>query len=62
MRISKKDYNEYALLWGVFTWLVSWSGSTATEVGEYVRTWGLNNPIAKEVAKRENVETYGYCE
>ena len=61
MKISKKDYNEYSLLWGVFTWLVACEGKNATQVGDFVRTWGLNNPVAEEVAKREEIETYGYC-
>lgn len=59
-KIPEKDYTQYAILWGVFTWLVGWVGKDATEVGDYVRTWGLDSPQAEYVAKEESVETYNY--
>lgn len=60
VRVSEKDYTQFAILWGVFTWLIGWVGKDATEVGDYVRTWGLDSKMAKYVADKEGVETYYY--
>lgn len=56
MKVSKKDYNEYYLLWGVYEWLVGWTGNTSTEVSDFVRTWGLDNEVSFYVAAKEGVK------
>ena len=56
MRCSKKDYNEYALLWTVYRFLIDTCQVTGWELEHFVEAYGLDSGIAQYVAKCEDVE------
>jgi len=56
MRCSKKDYNEYALLWTVYRFLIDTCQVTGWELEHFVEAYGLDSEIAQYVAKCEDVE------
>lgn len=59
--ISKKDYDEFALLWNVFQFMTSPTiGIGATEIFSFIKAYGMNSRAAKFVAKNEEVDFGDY--
>lgn len=61
MKISKKDYDQYALLWNVFGFLTgSFINISSEIVDEFMNSYGLNSEQARYVAKKENIDLKNY--
>lgn len=59
--MTDKDYNEYALLWSVFSYMTNTLVNVdETTVAGFVREFGLNTKAAKFVANEEGIDTKNY--
>jgi beta-lactamase superfamily II metal-dependent hydrolase len=56
MKLSKKDYDQYALLWSVYRFLIdTCQMKDKWELTHFVEAFGLNNESAYYVAMKEEI-------
>lgn len=62
MKVSKKDYDEFALLWSVFEYMTgTFVNADSTLVEGYMTNYGLKSDVALFVAKKEGIDLKGYA-
>lgn len=56
MKISKKDYNEYCLLWQCYRFIIDTCKKDGWELQQFVSNFGLDSKEALYVAEKEEID------
>lgn len=57
MKISKENYNQYALLWQCYRFMIDTCQIKGWELSHFVTAFGLDSKEAEYVAKKEEIKT-----